>query len=109
MAAGATSVATNPPRSKWRIVSIALLFLLALEIYFLVRDVPLLGNRGSPEEYLNRGDSTPVAELVRRRNEVRVQAPGALVWQESRDGQTLFRLQSLLTAEDSRAEVAFLD
>ncbi|MCM2321876.1 MAG: FecR domain-containing protein [Oligoflexia bacterium] len=104
-----TIIAANPPtatRSTWPWASLGLLAALAVELYLLLNDVPLLPGQGAPV----RGPTTaPVAELMTQRNIVRVQAPGGLVWEETTPGQVLHRSESVLTLARSRAEIAFLD
>lgn len=99
-----TSITTNRERAKWWIIGSSLTALLGIEVYFLVHDISFLGS-GSAMKIT----TPPIADLVSSRNTVRVQAPGDIVWEDTRDGQTLYRRQTLMTLEDSRAEIAFLD
>lgn len=70
-----------------------------------MNDVAFLEERDSPK----RAFAPPIAELMMKRNTVRVQAPGDLVWDETKPGQTLHRRDSVLTMDQAKAELAFLD
>jgi len=102
-AAEESIISTNSDRSKWRKTAILLLIALLIEVYFIIYDIPFLG-QDRPAI-----DTPPIADLVTSKNTVRVQDPGELVWGETTQGQRLHQRQSLLTLERSRAELAMLD
>ncbi len=85
-----------------------LLALLALQIGLLTFESPVLrwldlesagGNARSP----------PLAELAVKHNDVKLQESGDLHWSDAEVRQSLRHGHSLLTLEDSTAELAFLD
>jgi hypothetical protein len=82
-----------------------LLLGLAAEIYFLLGD---LGPGRGPAR-ANAPSASPIGELVSRREAVKLQNEGELVWDDAHDSETLYRRQSLLTPQGGKAEVAFLD
>lgn len=102
---GASSIATNPGRAKRSLPTFVLLLGLAAETYFLLNDL----SPGRKPASDSSAQAPPIGELVTRQNSVKVQNEGELVWEETQNKQTLYRRQSLLTLEGSRAEVAFLD
>ncbi len=84
-----------------------MLLALGVELYLLLYDIPLL--RNPPVSDPQNASREAIAELVSKINTVRVQSPGEIIWEETAEGQKLFRSQSVLTLERSRAEIAFLD
>lgn len=100
------SITVNRENGKRRWTSFALVALLVTEVYLLIGDISFLGEGGRAP---SGASGAPIAELVKHRNVVRTQAAGDLVWEDTSDGQTLFRKQNVLTMEGARAEIAFLD
>lgn len=78
---------------------------LAAETYFLLGD--LYSSRGPTRA--TTASATPIGELVSRREAVKIQNEGELIWDDAHDSDTLFRRQSLLTPQGGKAEVALLD
>lgn len=108
MAEGSTIIAMNSPSTKgaWRLSGTTILALaLAVQLYFLLHDLSWLPRDGSPPPVRD----VPMAELVTRLRDVRVQGAGDLVWESAQGGQTLYRRQSVLTLDASKAEIAFFD
>ena len=98
-------IAANGARAKRSLTTFALVAALVAELIFLLGDL----SPGRGPASLSAPTAPPIAELVKRQNGVKIRDEGELVWEETRAKQTLYRRQSLLTLEDSRAEVAFLD
>lgn len=87
---------------KLKISNLVLLALVTLEVYFLIFDF-------GPRQMKTNPLTQPIAQLMRRQNDVRIQDNHQIIWEEVQDQQMLFRQQSLLTLDQSKAEIAFLD
>lgn len=103
------SIAVNQDGANNRLLAwflrIVWLLLLLIELYFLVYDMPGF------QEYLWQGvipgHRKQIATLGNRKKTVRFQESGELVWTKVADKQPLYVRQSLLTLDDSSAEVVF--
>ncbi len=101
------SITLNDGRAKTTLLATLTLGVgLAIEVFYLLNDIPLWN---PPSSRSFTPSTPPIAELMTRQNDVKTQAPDELVWNEAREGQTLYRRQSVLTLEGSKAEIAFLD
>ncbi|MBY0471039.1 FecR domain-containing protein [bacterium] len=109
MSAEASSITTNPNRTKKRLATTLIWAALIVEVYLLLNDVPILNlwQSGNSNDHPLFGQA--IADLVTRKNSVHLQNPNQLIWEETKSGQPLFQDQSILTQEKSEAEIAFQD
>ncbi len=98
----------NRSRAKWRLIAAGLALALGVEIYLLVYDIPILRDPDM-NRVVSGARGAIVAELVDRKNVVRIQEAGDIVWEDISPGQKLHQSQSVLTLEGAQAQIAFLD
>jgi hypothetical protein len=97
-------VSPNSDRAKRWAGTGSLFIILGIEVVLLIYDIPIFNiPRRSPNP------SPEIAQLMSKKNTVRVQTGGELVWSETENKQLLHRQESILTLERSAAEIAFLD
>lgn len=96
---------SHPRKRIRRLADWALVAALAGEVIALFYDIPILQSRSEKRPVAGQ----PIAELMSRHRSVQVQNFGELVWENTEVGQILYRQQSILTLEQSAAEIAFLD
>jgi hypothetical protein len=99
---------TNSNQAKWRFTVFLLVTALCIEIYLLIFDIPFLKSFFD----VDRGtvsNNPQIAQLMTKQNSVRTQPEGDLVWEDAQQLQQLYLKDSVLTLENSKAEVAFLD
>jgi|GEM_PF-4216728 len=100
-------MATEAQTIKWRLAGPLLWVLLGFQIWLILRTDPFAPARQAHPDA--DASALPIAELVTGRNSIRIQNAGELIWSTANSGEPLLDKQSLLTLEDSRADVAFLD
>lgn len=74
---------------------------LGVELYCILFDLPFLEGQRNPSQ------GVEIAQLMEARNSVRLQDPGDLVWRKGFPLERLVSQQTLLTQEDSSADLAF--
>lgn len=90
-------------------IAIRFLWLVAVvvEVYFLLNDISIFGESKPLNGFGRPGPI--VAELVNWKEQVQIQAPGDLVWFPVERPESLRARQTLMTLDDSSAEISFLD
>lgn len=103
------SFSKNLPRAvRKSAATLLLLAALAVEVYFLVRGKPLgLLSKWTGGSSWMEGE--PIASVVSKVQDVRVQPVGDLVWDAVEPAQTLYKKQNLLTLARSKVLIEFAD
>jgi hypothetical protein len=95
-------------RAKWWMTAFGLFLALSGEIFYIVYDIPIIHSFLFKSSDRNTQEK-PIAQLISQKNQVRFQPTGELYWDGVTDQQSFYKNESVLTLDQSKAEIAFLD
>lgn len=97
-------LATNRDRTKRRIVGAVFALMIGVECYWVASDFSFV------RMFRQNSDArSAVAEMVRSKNEVRVQLSDAMTWDNAAAGQVLHEGETVMTLKGGQADIAFLN